>query len=80
MKLNYNPNKETDSFHCLEMDIGTFFLYTFSYSIYLVINYQHIIYKSRHLAYRIDKESVFFYSLYTYYIRLYSHTKFNVFS
>lgn len=38
MKLNYNPNKETDSFHCLEMDIGTF-SYTFSYSIYLVINY-----------------------------------------
>lgn len=27
MKLNYNPNKETDSFHCLEMDIGTFFFY-----------------------------------------------------
>lgn len=25
MKLNYNPDKETDSFHCLEMDIGTFF-------------------------------------------------------
>lgn len=26
MKLNYNPNKETDSFHCLDMDIGPFFI------------------------------------------------------